>query len=154
MKGVGIIAFPFGEIGEKVIGRITEEIAKKLDIPVFAHEHVHLDLDIKKVTRFYEDLDNPSTTLRMVRAALRWAKENEITSLWLVAGRPHIYRCKRDLELEARDVGLGIKIFMCEEIEKYRTRMWFQSVFFEAWWLIREQILLKLPWSLYKKVAK
>ena len=152
---MGIIAFPFEDVGQKTLGRITSEKAREFKIPVFAHENIRLEPDITKVTYFNEELGNPSTTLRMVRPAIQWVKLNKIRWVWLVAGKPHLSRCKRDLEYEARDVEVQIgKVRICTEIEMYSYRSWFHSTKHMMRWSVREQIIRQLPWPVYKMVAK
>ena len=163
MNKAGIVAFAFGvpwniRSNQRIAG-IAENKAIDLSAPVYTQKDVHIDL-ISAVTYTEEELGHPPPSLRMARGAVRWACTRRITDLWVVAARPHISRCMRDLIKAVEQSGRQISIHVCqEEIDQFPEDLWFclnstqPRTRSRQAWERRERIFRYLPFWLYKIVA-
>jgi len=95
----------------------------------------------------------------LARGVVQLSVQNGYNEIWIVAAKPHLWRCIRDLNEAIREYNTNIKIKICEEIYKYSANEWFckdskqtrtRSQF--NWW-IREVIIKLIPFSIYKKIA-
>lgn len=163
MKGtVGIVAFAFGVpetiLSNQHIAQISSRKARELEAPVYTQLDVRVEQGIE-VEYTDEQLGNPPATLRIARGAIQWAKRRGFRDLWIVAAKPHLSRCLRDLTYAVREAGVQIKIHACKEIEQCPPDEWFcpnstqvrtQS---RKNWQNRERILKFMPMFFYKRVA-
>lgn len=118
------------------------------------------------IKKFYQGADGPPPTLRIARWAVKEAKKDGVTHLLVIAAKPHIKRCLRDMRFAMVESGedLPFDEFMesphaaiycappsgqnwySKESKQYRTQ--------SSWkWWPREIILRLLPMWLYKRVA-
>lgn len=161
-KGVGIVAFAFG-VPETIrsnqrIARITLQKARELNAPVYTQIDVRVwpGVEVKYTN---EEPGNPPPTLRIARSAVQWAKQQRLIELWVVAAKPHLWRCVRDLTQSVREAGMQIAIRVCKEIEQFPEDEWFCSDSTQPRtrsrkdWQGRERILKLMPFFIYKRVA-
>jgi len=160
----GIVAFAFGAPGtiwsNQRIAEIASEKALEIDAPVFTQADVRINKPGVQVKYILEKPGGPPPTLRIARGALRWARQKRLTTLWIAAAEPHLWRVLRDMEEAAREgKAQHIDIAVCAETLQYQKNSWFCSDSTQAWtrsrkaWERRERILMLLPFSLYKLVA-
>ncbi len=162
MKTAGIIAFAFGApktiLANQRLARIASVKARELNAPVYTQ----LDLCIEpgiEVTYTSEISGNAPPTLRITRGAVAWAKRQGLVELWVVAAKPQLWRCARDLTRSVLDAGAGIAIHICPETEQFHYTEWFckDSTISRARWprhyRCYELILKLLPFSVYKRFA-
>ncbi len=162
-----MVAFAFGApswtLPNSLIAGIATEKARELGAPIYTQQDIDLVVYIArggKVEYIKEKSGKPPSTLRMARSAIRWAKKLKIKELWVVATRPHHWRCVRDLEEAALEKKLNTEIRVCHEIMKVPFDNWFsesstqkRARSFKAW-EIRERTLRSLPFWLYKLIDK
>jgi hypothetical protein len=100
---------------------------------------------------------NPPPTLRIARGAVQWAISQNISELWVVAAKPHLWRALRDIKQAVYEKRVEIRVFACKEIKQYSD--WFcrdsiqERVHSSKTWNKRECILKLLPFFIYKRVA-
>lgn len=164
MEKVGIVAFAFGVpetiTPNRLIGEIVVQQSKKLGgAAVFTQKDVLItDKDIS-VTYVEERPGSPPPTLRIAREAIRWAVYKGITTLYIVAAKPHLWRCQRDLALAVEEARVKIKVRVCEEVKRYPENIWFSEDSTQARtqskenWEKRERWLKAMPVFLYKLIA-
>lgn len=155
---IGIVAFAFGRpcslCSNKIISRIASQKARELSSSVYTQLDIVVESGIP-VEYTEEEKDFPPPTLRIARGATQWAKKEKIDRLLIVAAKPHLWRCVRDLEYALREKGLKIDVATCKEIEQYSSE-WFcpdsdQEHTRSKWtWFFREVILKFMPFSVYK----
>lgn len=161
MKKYGIVAFAFGApadiLSNKLIAKIALEKAKMFNASVYTQRDILING--VEVEYAYEKSNNPSSTLRMARGAVDWAKRNGIEKIWIVAAKPHLWRCQRDLVQAVKESETAIKIHFFREIEDYPEDLWFclnstqQRTRSKKSWESREWILKLLPFNIYKLIA-
>ncbi|MDD3101850.1 MAG: hypothetical protein PHE59_01775 [Patescibacteria group bacterium] len=161
---LGIVAFAFGSPStinsNKEISRIASQKALEVKAPVFTQLDIRVEPEVK-VEYISEEFNDPPPTLRIARAAVKWAKEKGIKYLLIVAAKPHLWRCKRDLTQAILETKAKITVWVCdEEINSYPEDSWFcqdstqERVRSRKSWWKREGILNFLPFFIYKLVAK
>jgi hypothetical protein len=163
MENAGIVAFAFGAPhniqSNRWIAEIASLKARELRAPVYTQADV---CDVGSgipVEYMPEESDNPPTTLRMARGAVAWAQQNKLTTLWVSAARPHLWRCVRDLKYAICEAKAQIVVRVCKEIERYSENEWYCSdstqprVRSRKEWRKREHVLEMMPMFLYKRVA-
>lgn len=163
MKTVGIVAFAFGApesiLPNQHIARMASQKARELNAPVCTQLDVRVEPGVDVCYIFNDGPDNPPPTLRIARNAIRWAKQQGFTKLLVIAAKPHLSRCLRDLRRAAREIGMQTEIRACKEIEQYPEDEWFCSDSTQARtrskkdWQKRECILKLMPFFVYKLVA-
>lgn len=163
MKTRGIVAFAFGVpktiISNQRIAQIASQKALELDAPVYTQLDVAIGPGIE-VAHTEETPGNPPPTLRIARGAVQWAKRQGFKELWVIAAKPQLWRCVRDLTQSVREAGVQIAIHVFKEIEQFPEDEWFcpESTQPRARsrkdWQGRERILELMPFFIYKRVAK
>jgi hypothetical protein len=160
----GIVAFAFGVpdtiSSNRRIAEIASEKARELKAPIYTQFDVPIEQGIEVE---YADEDehgsNPPPTLRIARKAVQWAKQRGLRRLWITAAKPHMWRCRRDLNEAVREAGAEIQIHICLGIERYPDDSWFcpdseqERVRSGAAWNKRERILKIMPFCVYKLIA-
>ncbi|MEK9154742.1 MAG: hypothetical protein AAB596_01580 [Patescibacteria group bacterium] len=163
MKKAAVVAFAFGTpdtiLSNLRIARIALQKARKFSIPIYTQ----LDIRIKepgiKVKYTDEEPGNPPPTLRIARGAAKWAKEQDLRELWIVAAKPHLKRCLRNLKYACREAGISPKVGICGRIDEYSEDEWYcpdstqARVRSKKDWCLREWILNHMPMFIYKRVA-
>ena len=111
MKTVGIVAFAFGTpesiMSNRCIAQIVSQKVHDLEAPVYTQLDIHVEPGIE-VEYTEEKLGNPPPTLRIARGAIQWAKRQGFTELLVIAAKPHLCRCFRDLTHAVREAGAQI----------------------------------------------
>lgn len=159
MKKTGVVAFSFGVPdtirSNRWIAHIAGGIATNEKCPVFTQ----LDVTIKypvEVVRVEERVGEPPPTLRIARAAVKWAISCGIIHLHIVAAEPHLWRAERDLKMAIKEAGAKISTSIPFELTKYPKDDWFCSDSTQSHtksrrnWNRRERILKLTPFWLYK----
>jgi hypothetical protein len=159
-----VVAFAFGAPADlpsnKAIRELAEGQARELNCPVFTQLDVQVSPDIE-TARASETPGEPPPTLRIAREAVDWAIRGKIERLWVAAATPHRLRCLRDLNEAARERNVRICVIPIESPRHLdRNGVWFNPRSTQirtrsesAWWS-RERLLLRLPFWIYKRVAK
>lgn len=159
----GVVAFAFG-VPETLpsnilIARIASQRAHELKAPVYTQLDIRLATDVD-VEYTKEVIGNPPPTLRIARGAVCWARQRQLTGLWLVAARPHLGRCLRDLKRTIRQNGYNMEVLVCQNVYEYPEEFWYcpdstqERVRSSEAWGKRERILRIMPFWLYSRVAK
>lgn len=159
----GIVAFAFGAPctirSNWHIARIASNKVRELVAPCYTQRDVNIAPIIS--FRILEESGNPPPTLRIARGAVRWAKhpKNRIEEIWVVAAKPHLWRCMRDMRMAVQEAGGGIIVLACGEIEQVSEDEWFcsdstqeRTQSREAWEK-RERVLKLMPLFIYKRIA-
>ena len=177
-----VVAFAFGAPSNLVSNKRIAEIAVKKAIElaspayirqalIYTQRDVHFSYSLRRVmapnVSAFVDVQYTAEraegrsppTLRIARGAVAWAKRLGIGELWIVAAKPHLWRCKRDLEYVIREAKAQIRIYVCEEIASSRDDEWYcpestqpRACSKEAW-RKRERILELTPMFIYKLIA-
>ena len=131
MSTKGIVAFAYGVPdtirSNRLIAQIALQKARELNAPVYTQNDVNIVSIL--VFRTPEEPGNPPPTLRIARGAVQWAKhpDNRLVELWVVAAKPHLWRCMRDMKAAVQEVGGGIVVRACEDIGQVPEDEWFCS---------------------------
>ncbi len=160
-----MVAFAFGAPStirsNRWIARTAQEKAGELNAPVYTQLDIRVEEGIQ-VEYTEEEPGNPPPTLRIARGAAEWAKRRNLTSLVVVAAKPHLWRALRDVKEAVREAGAGAKIEVraCkEEIEQYPEGLWYcpdstqERTRSETAWKRRERLLKAMPLFIYKRIA-
>lgn len=158
----GVLPFAFGVpetiLSNRRIAQIASQKARELGAPVYTQLDIHIDDGIE-VEFTEEQPGNPPPTLRFARGAVEWARRKNLTNLWIVAAKPHLWRCVRDLDRAIRESDAQIKIYVCEKIEQYPEDEWFcadstqKRTQSRKNWEGRERIIKRMPFFVYKLIA-
>lgn len=146
-----------------------QESSLEIHCQIFTQRDVQFNVRIERtsievlsagdITYIEEEPDGPPPTLRIARGAVEWAKQRRIGRLWVVAAKPHLWRCVRDLEYAICEADAHIKVSVGEEIKQSLGKWWFdpgstQKRVHSFWrWWPREIILRLMPMAIYKRVA-
>ena len=71
-----------------------------------SHMYAHPNVPVRHIVEPINITEPPGwnmSTLNMARMAIRWAKRNKFDQLVVVAAKPHLWRCVRDLRVAARE---------------------------------------------------
>lgn len=157
-----MVAFAFGApkmiLPNQQIGIIASYNAQFFKTSVYAQKDVPLKNEITVVYAEEED-NNPPPTLRIARGAVEWAVKNGFGQLLVVAAKPHIKRCIRDLKYAIREAKAKIYVFASAEVEESFEKNWFcpdstqKRTRSKKDWNKREWILTHMPMFLYKRIA-
>lgn len=163
-KRTGIVTFAFGRPAEvrsnKRLAEITSAEAVRYKLPVLTQEDIAIrkDLDIK-VKKVPESNEGPPSTIKIAWEAVKWAESKELERLLVVAAKPHLPRCLRDLQAIIKEEGQSIKVKVHPEIKASQEKVWFFPESSQPHtrsiqrWRFRELILMSMPFSLYKKIT-
>jgi len=166
---LGIVVFSFGQPGNirsnvylakaaVAEARWIMTMSERITTEIFTQKDILIkDKDV--MVEYIEQNDSPPPTLRIARAAVRWAKREGFRHLWVIAAKPHMWRCMRDVNYAVKeaDVGESLAIhpvnpsisadeWFCPESTQKRTRS-------REAWEKRERILRHMPMCLYKLIA-
>ncbi len=164
-----MVVYPFGcpnnIESNKTLALITankvKESKENKNITVFTQYDILLDETIEALTiRPDEIMNNPFTTYELSLKAVEWAIENKVTKISIIAAKPHIDRCYRDITYIAEQKKLEINFEKCKEVySKHYKKSWFCEESKEWWtrspwlWWPREMMLLLTPIYFYKKIT-
>ncbi len=159
---MGIVAQAFGVPctinSNKIIAKLASQKARDFLATVYTQADVLVELGID-VEYIFEESGNPPPTLRIARSAVQWAKRNKLEKIFIVAAKPHLWRCIRDFNYAVQESKAQIEICACKEIEQYLEDEWFcldsrQIRTCTKWdWWSRELILRLIPFCIYKRIA-
>jgi hypothetical protein len=160
---IGIVVFAFGSpeniFPNRFLANAAIAQARRFGVDIFTQRDIPInDKDIK--VEYIKENDFPPPTLRIARAAVRWAKKKGFKQLRVIAAKPHMWRCIRDLQYAIKEIGiqgsLGALPIHLREIPEDE---WFdlkstqkRTRSARAWWK-RERIIRRMPMWLYKLVA-
>lgn len=162
MGNAGIVAFAFGTpctiLANKRIAEIAAKKSRELNAPVYTQLDVCIEAGIR-TTYTQEDPGNPPPTLPIAQGAIRWANQQGVKELWIVAAKPHLWRALRDTRQAIREAKAQIGVHVCTEIEQYPEDSWFcpdsgqtitQS---RKSWERRDRAIKLMPFFLYRMVS-
>jgi hypothetical protein len=162
LEKAGIVAFAFGAsdsiLSNQRIADIARHKAKALNVRVYTQLDIQVGPGIE-VEYTTEEPGKPPPTLRIARGAIQWAKREGIAVLWVVAAKPHLRRCERDLREAVKEEEVKVAIRVCSGIDKFSDEEWFCPDSTQSRtrsrkdWERRENILALLPFFVYKSVA-
>lgn len=169
---IGVVAFAFGMPSTVhsniLIADIARDVARNLGnhdhqiLPVFTQTGVRIEavgqLDIP-VEYLEQSRRYTPTTLQVARGAVRWAMRRGITKIIVVAARPHLKRCMRDMSSTIHGVGAEIEVTYSRHVNMVPIEDWFCQDSLQPrtrsrrrWW-IKESILKVVPFFIYKLIA-
>lgn len=158
----GVVAFAFGVPGtlksNQTIATLASLKATQLNVPVYTQANIQPDPGIK-VEYTPEEPGNPPPTLCIARGAITWAQQNGFAILWVVAAKPHLWRCIRDLQCASKKIGFPVDIQICSGIESFPDDHWFciestqPRTRSRKDWNKRELLLRLMPMWLYERIA-
>lgn len=161
-KSIGIVAFAFGAPesidSNRIIATIAFQKALELKAPLYTQIDVSVGKEID-VEFIEEPFDNPITTLRIARGAVLWARKRELNQLLVIAAKPILPRCIRDLKGAIDEVQVKIEVSICGDIKEYEENVWFCSNSEEIWtqskknWQRREWLINLIPFPIYRLIA-
>jgi len=166
LKKTGIVAFAFGTpwtLKSNVkIGQIAGQKANEFNAEVYTQADIHIHPEYEAVVEYtHEHWDHQPPTLRIARGAVQWAKSKEIRRILVVAAGPHLWRAVRDLKMAVREAHEKIEVHGCRRtINRYPDDIWFCPDSRQNWtrsqkeWDRRERIMMLMPFSIYRLVAK
>lgn len=143
------------------LANIALKKARQLKASIYTQYDVPIDIEEgeEKVAVKYLRGKNPPT-LRLARAAVKWALEEGLTDIVVVAAEPHVMRCCRDLHDALREAKASLVIHIASEVYSYSKEEWFcpQSeqarTRSEQQWEFRELLLSHMPKALYKRLSE
>jgi hypothetical protein len=157
---IGVALFLFGipgKIGPNAIfKKIAEEISRRKNAIIFSQRGITFAFNFSVE---YAEGDDKSPTLKIAEQAAEWAWRNGLKKIIVVAAGPHARRCKRDIEASLREKNLSIEVSICPEACLYADEYWFckESGQFRTrhkwYWRIREWVLMRMPFRIYKLIA-
>ena len=160
---IGILPFAFGApegiLSNRRIASIASKMARDFSAPVYTQLDICLDDDIE-VDLTYETPGNPPSTLRFVRGAVQWARRKKITNFLVIAAKPHLWRCVRDLTHVIYEEKINIEINVCKETDQYPEDEWYcpdskqDRTRSRKKWEKRERLIKIIPFCFYKLIAK
>jgi len=163
-EGIGIVVFAFGApatiLSNRLIAQISLQKAYEFKAPIYTQFDIGILIESKiKIKYTDEKLGNPPSTFRIARGAVQWAKQRKFRKLLVVAAKPHLHRCLRDIGYAIHESGVQIDILACKEVEYYSEDIWFSPASKQRHtrsqrvWNWREKIIGVIPMFLYKFLA-
>jgi len=169
MNKKGVAAFAFGQPAtiwsNQQIADIASSYSRADGLTIFTQQDIDVRLAGGPVGARVEylpneDPKNPPPTLRIARWVIQRAIEEGIGEIIVVAGRPHIWRAMRDMEMAAEEKGfLQLAIMPATEIWNTPETKWYcpdstqKRVQNKENWRDREALLEMMPFVVYKMVA-
>jgi len=168
----GVVAFAFGTPStippNMFIAEIARDASRHLGqpdhrlLPVFTQANVRIEsigqLDIP-VEYLSESSRHTPTTLQVARGAVRWAIRQGVNRIIVVAAKPHLRRCMRDLTATIREVGADIEVTYSRAVNKVPLEYWFcadsRQTRTRSWgkWWSREAAMKFMPFFLYRLLS-
>lgn len=158
------VAFAFGVPASTKANQRIAEMACTITTPSYPGIYTQRDIQINRalrprmfITYTAERPGYPPPTLRIARNAVNWGIDNNITTLVIACAYPHLWRCRRDLQIAIKEKKAKIKVIECPEARQKKG--WFcpestqDRTRTRLNWYLREIILMIMPVWLYKKVA-
>lgn len=161
IKKTGVVAFAFGVPSSLpsniALGGMASMSASRKKIPYYTQEDVPERGPCPRTVHAQEP-GRPPSTLVLAQGIMSWAAELGLERLFVVAAPPHISRVLRDLTETARERNIAIE-FMTASPKPHEDCFWFSenSTQLRARsrlvWYVREFIVMRMPWWLYKIIA-
>ena len=161
----GIVAFAFGRPqtlpSNKLIAKIAMQQSWEHAAPIFTQLDVPIHNEILDVEYAFENIGgHPPSTLKIAQEAIAWASRRSITDIVVVAAKPHMWRCLRDLKEESYiQSEARIRIVPFVNWAQYQLSDWFCEESTQPWttswtkWSRRDFVLRMMPFWLYKRVT-
>ncbi len=157
-----VIAFAFSipwKIKPNIIlAEIASRKAQNFNIPIYTQKDIFINPKLEPV--YIQDLLNgPPSTLQISFWANYWAQKEKIEKFYVVAARPHIERCLRDLKYVAKKKSLEIEFCVCKEVYQHSEEVWYclrseqKHTQTKINWQKRERIIRLLPMWFYKSIS-
>jgi len=155
-KKIGIVAFAFGPPDSiepnQTLSIITTKKARELNARVYAQKDIKITAKGVKVDYVKQNNKKALSTLQVAEKTVEWIKKNNITNLYVMAAKPHLWRCKRDIGEILEREKINITIHTCFEL--IFKENWFYDIRDEKEWIKREKIIKKMPFWLYSLLNK
>ncbi len=159
----GIVAFAFGSPESLAV---NHHIARQAFAEAWHHKGVvFTQADVPmygpfRIERAEETPGNPPSTMQLAHACARWAKENGLMEVRIVAAPPHMWRARRDVQRALREQGLHPEVVVCTwNQRRFPKESWFSSASAQArtrsrtlFWA-REILLRLMPFPLYQAIT-
>lgn len=136
------------------------ESRRRNQAPIFTQTDIQFPEQIEVEVKYLsEEPGNPPPTLRIARWVTREAVRRGARRIVVVAAKPHLRRCIRDMEMAIREAGTRIQVVGSEEIQFIQEDDWFDPngtqprAASKKTWSRRERIVMLLPFFVYKCVA-
>ena len=166
----GVVAFAFGtdpcNYANEQIVRYTEDYAWRFDgssLPIYTQSPEYLKFDnlTFPISRVSEEPGKPARTLRIARFAVTKALEEGLHHLVVVCAKPHIARCRADMQLAVEECGGEITFNIHNLCCNSSRELWWDPSSSQPWvrgpriWEAREFLLSCLRrWpGLYTKIV-
>lgn len=163
----GVVAFAFGSPSAIRSNRWIAETAmlhsrESQSSLIFTQDDVQFSSDSGlEATYCNERMGDPPPIMRIAREAVQWAIAYNIRDITVVAGKPHMWRCVRDMQEAVKEQGATglIHIRKSQEIFRFLEDDWFCADSMQGYtqipraWERRERILCHMPLWFYKLVA-
>ena len=158
LPGIVVFAFgfPTGIVANQRLTEIAKQEISRDSVPVITQHEIVLD------GAEYVDTpgpEGPIPTLRLCRKAVQWAHLRGLDELVIVAAKPHLWRCIRDMKHSVREVNFNIAVYASELIHDVPPEDWFRGDS-KQWytnnrlaWYLRDTILRIMPMSIYRRIA-
>lgn len=167
-KFIGVVAFAFAVPADVPTNNRLKTLAERCAkhgassnielCPIFTQPDIAIGFDFD-VQFIEEEPNTPSPTLRIAREAVAWAQRRGLRYFWIVAAKPHLWRCVRDLKMAIAEAKADITLLVPEEIKESKYMSWFEpqstqyrTQSFGHWWP-RELLLYIVPYDIYKHIA-
>lgn len=165
MSKTGLVVFAFGcpstIYSNEVLANLALQWWKLYRGLIFSQEDVPISMHLPHSVRLIGQLpDQPPSTLKIAREAMYWARDDaRLQELHVLAARPLLERCLRDLELAKAEQRSLITITECSSPDQIPFDQWFcrdsqlpQTRSLDAWER-RERVIRRMPIWLYKLMA-
>jgi hypothetical protein len=165
LSSKGIVALAFGTPADIQANRQIASAAVG-DACFYNLKHIYTQPDIKieaqglSVEYIEEQPGKSSPTLCMARGAVQWALRKGFNELLLEAAPDHQWRVLRDFRKAVAEAGAAIGVALSQSPDNFFAKdSWYgdstqpRTKTREAF-MKRENILHKMPWWLYKLIAK
>lgn len=165
-----IVVFGFGRpdiCSNKLLKMVTIKRIKRMELEgkevlVVTQRDINLDklvAEARVEVVYVDEKGKAPSTYKIVKKAVEILKKNGLSELLIVAARPHIKRILRDFRKVLEKERIKIPMRVAEEVFLAPEEVWFSQRSSQIhtrvkWiWKIREFILMKLPFWLYKKLS-
>ena len=106
-----------------------------------------------------EEIGHPPPTLRIARWIVKEAIALRAQKIIIIAALPHVRRCLRDIKMAIRESDSSIQVLISKEITTVQEDDWFDSrgtqfrAAAKVVWVIRDALLMSMPFWIYERVA-
>lgn len=159
MKKAGIVVFAFGARENIPPNQLLADIASRRALRFKAQVYAQRDIPLKHAANveYVEDKNGkPPSTFQIAEGAVGWARRNNLKRIFIVAAKPHLCRCKRDLTLAFQEAKTAVRISVIRKVERLPEERWFcpesirKCTMYKKNWENREWFVEHVPFWIYK----